>query len=338
MRARPTARTAAMLVVTLVLGALAMREAAAPRPARGAASSEHAHTAPDAPDAPDAHDAHDDGTPDAHENRVRLPAAALERFGVGVERAGPATVTRRLPLYGRVAPDRDRLLHVRPRFPGVVREARKSIGDPVRRGETLAVVESNESLRRYEVTAGIDGTVIAKHATAGELATAEADLYVIADLSTVWIDLDVHRRDAAALRVGQTAVLRAGDGTAEATAAIDYVAPLTAPATQTTLARAVLPNRDGRWPPGSFVSAEVIVEVAEVPVAVRAAALQRWRDREVIFVREGDLFEPRPVEIGRRDREWLEVRSGLAAGGEYVARGSFLLKAELGKAAASHDH
>jgi cobalt-zinc-cadmium efflux system membrane fusion protein len=108
--------------------------------------------------------------------------------------------------------------------------------------------------------------------------------------------------------------------------------------TQTLLARAVLDNPDGTWRPGLFVTAEVQVSGAEVPVAVAGDAVQRLRDRDVVFVAEGNVFEAQPVELGRRDATQVEIVSGLAAGRRYAAAGSFVLKAEAGKSGASHDH
>jgi cobalt-zinc-cadmium efflux system membrane fusion protein len=82
----------------------------------------------------------------------------------------------------------------------------------------------------------------------------------------------------------------------------------------------------------------VEVAASDVPVAVEATALQRLRDWDVVFIAHGDVFEARPVELGRRDAERVEIVSGLAAGQAYVAAGSFILKAEAGKSGASHDH
>jgi cobalt-zinc-cadmium efflux system membrane fusion protein len=104
------------------------------------------------------------------------------------------------------------------------------------------------------------------------------------------------------------------------------------------LARAVLPNPEGSWRPGMFVTASVEVASAPVPVAVELGALQRIRDWDVVFVAAGNVFEAQPVELGRRDAERVEVRSGLAAGQAYAAEGSFILKAEAGKSGATHDH
>ncbi len=274
----------------------------------------------------------------AYEGRVRLAPEAVARSGIVVDGAGPATVRVRLPVYGRVVPNEDRLAHVVPRFPGVIREMRKHLGDPVRAGEALAVVESNESLRRYEVKSEIAGTVIRKHGAAGELAGEDEEIYVVADLSTVWVDLDVYRKDFSKLRVGQTVLLDAGPDVPAATAKVDYLSPFTTTETQTLLARAILKNPDGHWRPGLFVTGEVVVEEISVPVAVRASALQSWREMEVVFVREGDLFEVQPVQTGRKDGDHVEVTSGLAPGRQYVAEGSFVIKADIGKSAATHDH
>ncbi|MCA1852010.1 MAG: HlyD family secretion protein, partial [Beggiatoa sp.] len=75
-----------------------------------------------------------------------------------------------------------------------------------------------------------------------------------------------------------------------------------------------------------------------VPVAVAAEAIQSYRDWSVVFVQYGDLFEVRPLELGSRDRQWVEVVQGLSAGERYATRNSFVLKAELGKSGATHDH
>ena len=87
-----------------------------------------------------------------------------------------------------------------------------------------------------------------------------------------------------------------------------------------------------------FVSIEVQVESHQVPVAVQKSALQTYRDWTVVYAKFGDTFEIRPLELGAEDAQWVEVRSGLSAGQTYVADNSFVLKAELGKTAATHDH
>lgn len=274
----------------------------------------------------------------SYENRVTLAPEQLEAAGVSVATAGPATIRERVVLNGRIAPNEDALVHVMPRFPGVVRTVHKRLGDAVARGDLLVTIESNESLQAFELRSQLEGTVIAKDVSPGEFVSNDRELFQIADLSTVWVDLDVYRRDFARLRVGQPVHIDAGDGLPPVESTLAYLSPIGAVNTQTLLARAVLANPDRSWRPGLFITAEVEVGASPVPVAIAAEALQRVRDWDVVFLAAGDLFEAQPVELGRRDGTHVEVTSGLAAGQRYVAAGSFILKAEAGKSGATHDH
>jgi membrane fusion protein, heavy metal efflux system len=272
------------------------------------------------------------------ENRVTLMPEQVKAAGIVVEAAGPATIRERVTLNGRIVANEDALAHVMPRFPGVVRSVHKRLGDAVAKNDLLAVIESNESLHPYELRARIAGTVIARNVAPGEFVSTDREIFSIADLSTVWADLDVYRRDFTRLKKGQRILIDADDGSPPAEATVAYLSPVGSVNTQTLLARAVLSNADGSWRPGLFVSARVEVGAVDAPVAVRQEALQRMRDWDVVFVAEGNVFEAQPVELGRRDGERVEVVSGLPAGMPYAAAGSFVLKAEAGKSGASHDH
>jgi cobalt-zinc-cadmium efflux system membrane fusion protein len=274
----------------------------------------------------------------SYENRVALDPAQIESAGIEVAAAGPATIHERVLLNGRIAPDEDTLVHVMPRFPGVVRSVHKRLGDAVAPGDLLVVIESNESLHPYELRARRAGTVIDKNVAPGEFVSNERELLTIADLSKVWADLDVYRPDFGRLRPGQPVRVDAGDGGAPADTTLSYLSPVGSLNTQTLLARAVLPNPDGSWRPGLFVTGSVEVATVEAPVAVLETAVQRMRDRDVVFRAEDGVFEAQPVELGRRDGLHVEIVSGLAPGQRYAAGGSFVLKAEVGKAGAGHDH
>ncbi len=274
----------------------------------------------------------------SYENRVTLAPEQLETAGISVAAAAPATIREHVTLNGRVAPNEDALAHVMPRFPGVVRAVHKRLGDAVARGDLLVVVESNESLHPFELRAQLVGTVIAKDVSPGEFVSTDRELFQIADLSTVWVDLDVYRRDFGRLRVGQPVRIDAGDGSAPVESTLTYLSPIGSVNTQTLLARAVLPNPDRSWRPGLFVTAEVEIGASPVPVAVSVGALQRLRDWDVVFIAANDVFEAQPVELGLRDSTHIEIVSGLAAGQRYVAAGSFVLKADVGKSGATHDH
>jgi len=274
----------------------------------------------------------------SYEGRVALTPEAIESSGLGTAAAGPETITTGLTLYGRVVPNENQRARVIPRYPGMVTSLRKQLGDAVEAGEVLAVVQSNESLQPYQVRSPLRGTVIQKHTTVGEFTSDGTVMYVVADLSVVWIDLHVHHRDFPRLALGQPVVIRAPDGGGSATASLSYLSPLGDAETQTMLARVELPNPSGRWRPGWFVTGEVIVEEVTVPLAVKSSALQTFRDWDVVFVNVDHVFEVRPLELGRRDEDWVEVLAGLSVGQRYVTENSFIIKADIGKSGATHDH
>lgn len=258
------------------------------------------------------------------------------RFGVTLATAGPADVDAGVELPGEIRPNADRLAHVAARFPGIARAVRARVGDAVRAGDVLAVVES-ESLATYEVRAAFDGTVIDRHVAPGEAVTRERPLFVVADLSTVWVDVSVYQPALAAVRVGQPVTFTSDGGALAATGSVSYVSPVVDQATRTARARVVLPNDDGRWRPGTFVTATVL-EPTPVAVAVPRRALQRHEGREVVFVVDGERFVARPVVVGRTGRTVAEITSGVEAGERVADDRSFLVKAELGKGVGGHDH
>jgi cobalt-zinc-cadmium efflux system membrane fusion protein len=271
------------------------------------------------------------------EGRTEISPEAAAGSGITIEIAGPATVRTRLRLNGRIVPNEDRLAHVAPRYAGVVLEARKRLGERVAKGDVLAVIESNESLRPYEIRSPIGGTVIGKDVTPGEFADGEDVLYAVADLASVWVDAFVRPEDFARLKLGQEAVVSNAGEPEGAIGRIAYLSPVGSAETQMLLARVELPNGEGRLRPGLFVTAEVVVDEAAVPVAVRTAALQTFRDWNVVFLTDGRIYQAMPVEIGRRDEEWSEILRGVSGGQRYAAQGSFVVKADVGKSVATHE-
>lgn len=270
------------------------------------------------------------------EHRLKLTAEQIESADIGLAQAGPAEVRERLPLYGVITPNAERVREVGARFPGVIRTVTKRIGDRVRQGEALATIESNESLQTYSVVAPLSGVVTTRNANPGEQA-GDRSLFTVADLSTVWVELSVFPRDLAKVRVGQTVRVKSADTGQSANGKVVYVAPFGTSSNQTLSARVLIENAEGNWPPGLYVTAEVTLTSASVPLTVSTNALQTWEDRTVIFVKSEEGFEPRAVQLGRRDGEVAEVLSGLQPGETYATKNSFILKAELGKGEADED-
>jgi cobalt-zinc-cadmium efflux system membrane fusion protein len=274
----------------------------------------------------------------SEERVVRFSDAQLKEFDIAVGTAGPGKLRIEVNLPGEIVPHADRIAHVIPRFVGVVRDVRKQVGDSVSKGEVLAVIDSNESLTPYEVKSLVDGTVIERHLVLGELIKEGVFAFVITDLREVWAELRIYQKDLAVIRKGQRAVIAAGHGVAEGQGEISYVAPMVDEKTRTGLARVVLPNPDGRWRPGLFVTARVTVDEIEAPLLIPKTALQNVDEKTCVFVQTEKGFEPRPVTLGRANDSSLEVTSGLVAGQRYVTQGAFTLKAELSKAAFGGGH
>lgn len=272
-----------------------------------------------------------------YEGRVKILAGAAEAAGIEVESAGPATISEELSLTGVIQPNPARIARVRARFPGIVQQLSKAQGDAVADGEVIARVQSNESLQNYAVTSPIRGTVLARSAAEGE-ATGDEPLYVVGDLGSVWAVLDVFGRDLSRVKPGQRVVVTSLDEVAQAEGTIAALSPLTTHSSQSVRARIVLDNAGGLWRPGQFVHGVVTVAEVAAPLAVKRSALQQFRDFTVVFARVGETYEVRMLELGRSDDDRIEVLSGLSPGEVYVTGNSYLIKADIEKSGASHDH
>lgn len=275
----------------------------------------------------------------SHEGRTELSQEAVERAGILVEPAGPAKIQSRIQFNGRIVPNEYGLVRLTPRFPGLVRSMNKSLGDVVEKNDLLAVIESNESLSAYEVRSEIKGSVIQRNVSIGEVVSEGDTMFVVADFSTVWVDLNVYRQDISKIKKGQAVFIHGVTPEAETVeATITYISPISTGNTQTFLARAVLPNPDMTWRPGLYVKGDVVLEEKDVPIAVKASAIQTFRDWDVVFKQVNNVFEIAILELGLRDGEWVEVISGLEPNTKYVTENSFVVKADILKSGAGHDH
>ncbi len=196
----------------------------------------------------------------------------------------------------------------------------------------------------YTLIAPLDGTIIEKHISIGEVLKDDTQAFVIADLSTLWVEVTVYARDLSKIKAGQLATIKAEGIAASARGTIVYVGQVVGEDTRSATARVVLDNPGAAWRPGLFVTAEVTIDEADVPVTVVDDGVQTVEGKPVVFVQEGDAFQARPIKIGRkgshteaRTSPLVEVLDGLAAGARYVGNNSFILKAELGKSEAGHE-
>lgn len=269
---------------------------------------------------------------------ARLSDEELQEFGIEIATAAPGKLQIHTDLTGEIVIDLDRLAHMVPRFPGVVKEVRKKIGDKVGKGEVIAIIESNESLAPYEVTSLIGGIVIEMHMTQGEVIEDAGHAVVVADLSDVWANLSVYQKDLPYVRVGQAVLISAGPGVPETSGTVSYVSPIVDEKTRTAIARVILPNSGGRWKPGLFVTGRLTVQEVNVGVAVPKTAIETMENRPVVFIQTDDGFKPQTVVLGRSNETHVEITGGLQPGQRYVAQNGFVIKAELAKSAFGEGH
>lgn len=194
-----------------------------------------------------------------------------------------------------------------------------------------------KSLNRYELLAPFDATVVEKHATAGEAIAADASLFVVSDLTSVWAEMAVPAQRLNDVRVGREAIVSAAAFESKSSGPIAYVGALLGEQTRTAPARVVLPNPDGVWRPGMFVNVSLDAGKQLAALTVSTEALQEIDGAPSVFVRSPKGFVAQAVQIGRRDEQATEVVKGLRAGQHYAASNSFVLKAELGKDGVEHD-
>ncbi|MBK9395388.1 MAG: efflux RND transporter periplasmic adaptor subunit [Uliginosibacterium sp.] len=201
-----------------------------------------------------------------------------------------------------------------------------------------AGVLSGNKLSHFELRAPFDGTVVEKHVTLGESVKEDAQLFTLSDLSKVWAEISIPAKDMNLVRVGDKVKITATAFDSQATGTVSYVGALIGEQTRTATARVTLPNPQGAWRPGLFVNVELTASETPVPVSIAADALQNLNEQPTVFLRTEDGFLAQPVQTGRSDGKRVEVIKGLKAGARYAATGSFVLKAELGKSSAAHEH
>lgn len=273
----------------------------------------------------------------SYEGRTTITAAAAQAGGVNVETVGPATIGETRELYGTVALAPSARSEIRGQFPGRIVRVTKAVGDRVRRGELLAQIESSESLQVYPVYSTVSGVVAERNGNPGDV-TFDRALYVITDPAATTVVFNVFPRDLGFIRPGLAVVIETQDGQPVGQSTLSDYLPEGNAEAGTALMRASLANRDGRYRPGMALRGTVTISAVSVPMAVRTEALQPFRDFTVVFANYGEDYEVRMLTLGRRSSEWTEVISGIDPGTPYVAEGSFLIRADIEKSGASHDH
>lgn len=201
----------------------------------------------------------------------------------------------------------------------------------------LGAGETDGALNRYVLRAPFSGEILEKHIAQGEAVKEDANVFLLSDLSSVWVEIVVTPKDLESVRVGETVKITSSANDTSTTGKVSYVGNLLGEQTRTAKARVVIANPQMAWRPGLFVNAALVRGEKTVPVAVAADAVQTVDGKSVVFVKVEKGFRPQPVKTGNSDGKLVEIVDGLAAGAQYAASGSFVVKAEQGKGSAGHE-
>lgn len=290
-------------------------------------------------DEPDHEQGHDHGDA-AHDERthVEISRELADKTAISSVIAAEGVLQQRIKLYGTLVVDPLRLSHIQARYPGLIRKVNPSIGTRVKAGELLATVESNESLREYPLLSPIEGTVVERHANAGEF-SGDKVLFSILDERVLELHLQAFPADASKIKAGQS-ILVAADGQ-QAQTHIEYITPRFGD-TPTLEVHAPVDNSAGHWVPNQAVEGWITLAETQVPLRVDNRALQTFEGKPGVFVKEalaaGYRYEFHPLTLGRSDGFYTEVLAGLSAGDEYALDNAYILKADLEKSGAAHEH
>ena len=198
--------------------------------------------------------------------------------------------------------------------------------------------QKEHAFTQYELRSPLGGVIIQKHLTTGEAVKNDDDVFLLADFSEVWANIAIPAKDLKYVKLGQNVVVKDENLEIEAKGNLTYLDSIIDEKNRTVTGRVVIPNPKGHWRPGTFVTLKLVLEERTVPLAVPTKAIQTIRDWSVVFVKYGNFFEARPLELGENDGNWVEVLQGLSVGEHYVAQNSFVVKAEIEKSSAVHEH
>ena len=284
--------------------------------------------------ASESHDEHK-GHSDHHKDRAtHIEKGIANTVGIKTEIVEPQLLQQTITTFGQLMSGPEQTSHIRARFPGVIKSVNVTIGDQVEAGALLAVVESNKSLKKYQLHAAISGTITQRHANTGEM-TQEQILFSIASFDSLWAELKIFPSQKKNLSAGQSVHLQADDQRIETT--ISHLLPA-AKGAPYFIARAKVNNIKSTFFPGLMVEGKIVVNSFNSKLAVKTHALHKIGEHIGVFIKTNDEYSFTPLILGRTDDTFTEVLTGITHGVEYVTNNSYLIKADIEKSEAEHVH
>lgn len=273
---------------------------------------------------------------DNFEGRVAIAKKVADAMEIKTETVASQEFHETLKVFGRLTIAPNAVRHISARFPGEIKQLGAVLGQQVKKGQLLMSIESNESLQTYEVYAPINGVITSQYVGNGEQ-TGQRRLLTISDTSKLMAELSVFPMDQPKVKLGSSVDISVlGSEKVITTTLFDSLFDVNNE--QAKLFRAEVDNTEGLLAAGQFVAAEILLDSYQVPMAVKATGLQSFRDFTVVYAKVDDQYEVRMLDLGRKVGPWVEVLGGISAGAEYVAKNSYIIKADIDKSGASHDH
>ena len=271
-----------------------------------------------------------------HSDRTEISPYYMQTSGIKTAVASAQNLVQYDTLFGVITPVQDKVFSLHATFPSMVEKIYVQIGDTVKKGQMLARLTNIQTLQSYTLKSPSNGEVTSRSVNTGNRIDAE-EMLQISDLSKVWVNLSAFPENVERLQKGQRTKIYDLHDHESALGEISYIAPQMSGG-HIARARAVIDNSEGHWRPGMHVKADVKISTLTVPIAVNIDAIQTMKNESVVFKYHDNTFTVTHVKIGESDGQWTEILSGLKAGEEYVSENSFLIKADILKSGASHDH
>jgi cobalt-zinc-cadmium efflux system membrane fusion protein len=273
---------------------------------------------------------------DNFEGRTLIEEKVAQAMDIETETVGSATLHKIVKVYGKLVLPANAKRTIQARFEGEIKRMHVGLGDTVKEGQRLVTIESNESLQSFQIKSPIDGVISQQQANTGEQ-TGSRTLLEITQTNTLIAELAVFPMDAPSVKQAAPVIFTI-NGQASTFSSVINGTRLPMRDDQARLFLAEIDNTNGQLNEGMFVTAQIEVDTFEVPLAVKRIGLQSFRDFTVVYAKVGEEYEVRMLELGREAGEWIEVLGGIDSGTVYVTDNSYIIKADIEKSGASHDH
>lgn len=282
----------------------------------------------------EAADAKPEATPEAKrdESIVTLTQENLKNVTLRTEPAQLSNLGMTLKAVGRVSANLNKTAKVTPTLEGRLTKLNFDLNDQVKAGDVVALVESPELLGKpLELKASIDGVIIERAATAGELVDKSKVIYTISDPTQLWAIAEVKERDIAAVKLGQDAAFTTLAFSDEKFhGKVVLIGNQVETGSRTLEVRIAVDNADGRLKPGMFADVEIVTTILDNVLLVSDSALETDGENQIVFVAlDGNKFERRVVKLGLEQSGRVQIFDGVKAGESVVTDGSFILKSEM---------